>query len=86
VEHDPRREGESVAEARVRGVLEVRVRVDEAGDDDGVGITRALAEIVGGADGGDPAVFDRDSAALDRRAFDGEHPVSGEDGPHGAGS
>ena len=70
-----RREGEPVAEAGVDGVLEVRVRVDEAGDDHRARVMRPGAELVDGADRGDAPVLDRDGAPLDRRALDGKHPV-----------
>ena len=80
VDHQPRPEVEAVAEARVDGVLEVRVRVDEARDDRGL-VEAAVggAELVHGPDGGDAPVFDRDGAALDRRRVDRQHPVGGVD-------
>ena len=48
VEGDPRRERERVAEARVDRVLEVRVRVDERRDDDGLVEAPPLALELGG--------------------------------------
>ena len=68
-----------VAEARVDGVLEVRVGVDEARDDDAVREPLALAELAGGADGGDTTALEGDGTPLDRGAGDREHPVRGED-------
>ena len=48
MQREPGREGEPVAEAGVDRVLEVRVRVDEAGDDRRVVEALALAELVAG--------------------------------------
>ena len=45
VHADPVAEGQPVAEAGVDRVLEMGVRVDEAGDDGRVGVARALAEL-----------------------------------------
>ena len=85
VQGDPLREvAEPVTEAAVDGVLEVRVRVDEARDDHRVVVARALPELFGGADRGDPAILDRDRAVLDRRALDRQDPVSGDDPVHGS--
>ncbi len=71
--------GQRVAEACIDGVLEVGVRVDEARQDRCVRVVRSIPELVGGAHRRDPAVFDRDRAALDRCAFDRQHPVCGQD-------
>src|SRR5262249_57810914 len=70
---------EPVAEAPVDRVLEMRMGVDESGQDHRVGEPRALAELGGGPDGDDAASLDRNRAALDRGACDGEHPVCGVD-------
>ena len=82
VQRDPRAEGEPVAEAGVDGVLEVRVRVDEARDDrrlrDDARPRRARRSCPTAAI---RAVLDRERAVLDRLALHGEHPVGGED-PH----
>ncbi len=64
-----------VAEARVDGVFEMRVSVDEAGDDHRVRVMRPGPELRGPADGGDAAVLDHHCAALDRRALDGQDPA-----------
>src|SRR5207249_9689584 len=78
------REAESVAEAAVHGVLEVRVGVDEARHDRGVLEPLALAQLGRGADGGDAPVLDRHRAVLDRRSLDRQHPVRGQDAGHGS--
>ena len=82
VDQDPRRERQPVAEARVHRVLEVRVRVDEAGEDDGVRVLDAAPELVPRADRRDAAVLDRDRAVADRRPGDRQHPVRREDRAH----
>jgi hypothetical protein len=70
---------ETVAEAGVDGVLEVGVRVDEAGDDRSVRERFVRpTELAGVADGDDDAVLDRDAAARDRGTVDREDPVGGE--------
>ena len=79
VQPDPVRECEPVAEPAVRLVLEVRVRVDEPGEDHRLGVVLALAELVPRSDRGDHAVVDRDRAVPDRRPLDGDHPVRGQD-------
>ena len=82
VQRDPRPEWKPVAEPRVDGVLEVGVRVDEAGKDHGLGKALALAELRRRADRSDAAVLsDRHCAVLDRRAFDRDDPV-GRENPH----
>ena len=82
VQLEPGRELQPVAEARIDRVLEVRVRVHEAGRDHRAGVVLAGPELVDRADGGDPAVLDRDGASLYRRSLDGEHPVCGDDRAH----
>ena len=84
MQRDPPGEPEPVAEARVDRVLEVRVRVHEAGHDRRVLEALALAEIRGAPDRDDPLALDRDRAVLDRRALDGQHPVGREDAHHGS--
>ena len=72
VRPDPRAERQPVAEAGVVRVLEVRVRVHEAGHD------RRLGEVTlgaAGADLDDPPVLVADDAAFDRRPVDREDPV-----------
>ena len=84
VEPDPRRERKPVAETCVRRVLDMRVGVDEPGQDHGVREPLALTEVGRRPDGRDaPVVTDRDGAVLDRRALDGHHPVRAEQ-PHSA--
>ena len=75
---DPRPERLPVAEAGIDRVLEVRVRVDEAGHDRGVREV-ALAAPPGHLD--DTPVLVAHDPALDRRPADGQHPV-GADGCH----
>ena len=80
VQPDPRDERQPVAEARIDGVLDVRVAVDEAGDDHAAVEALPLAELGGRADGGDPAVVgDRDGSSGDRLPLDRDDPVGGED-------
>src|SRR2546430_1095867 len=52
--------------------------------DDRVLVVDALPEASCRAHPDDPPVLDRDRAALDRRAFDGQHPVRREDLAHGS--
>jgi hypothetical protein len=76
VKRDPlRKVAETVAEAPIDGVLEMRVRVDESRSDHGVRVPRPLSELRRGTNGGDAAVLDRDGAVLDRRSVDREDPV-----------
>lgn len=84
VEVDPRREGEAVAEAGVDGVLEVRVRVDEARKEDGVGVAAPLAlELRGRPDGLDTPVHDGDASTGHGLALDRDDPVGlVDDGVH----
>ena len=84
VSPEPRPERLPVAEACVDGVLEMRVRVDEARNDDALRETLALAKLAGRADGGDPIALEGNGTALDRGAGDREHPVRREDS-HGGG-
>jgi hypothetical protein len=79
VDDDPVGEVESVAEAAVDRVLEMRVRTDEAGEDRCVRITRALADLGDRADRDDASVLDHNGAVFDRCAFDRQHPVCGND-------
>ena len=82
---DPLREiKQRVAEARVDGVFDVRVGVDERRQEHGVVVVRPRAELVGRADRDDAAVLDRDRAALDRRALDRQDPVGGKHPGHGS--
>ena len=86
VQGDPLGEvAETVTEASVHGVLEVRVRVDEAGNDHRIVVARAFAEIVGRADRGDQPVLDR-RPRRPRSAGprSGRTPVGGEDPVHGS--
>ena len=84
MEPDPRRERLPVAEAGVDGVLEVRVAVDEPGDDRAALEPLATAQLGGRPDGGDPPVVgDRHCAVRDRIALHGDDPVRGDD-PHRA--
>ena len=85
MQRDPlRKVAEPVTEAAVDGVLEMRVRVDEARNDHRVVEARAGPELFGGSDCGDPASLDGDRAVLDRRALDRQDPVSGDDPVHGS--
>ena len=80
VEPDPFGEvGEPVAEAAVRGVLQVRVRVYEPRRDHRLRVPNARPDFLARPDRGDPAVLDRDRAVGDRLAFDRQNPVRGED-------
>src|SRR5829696_688476 len=81
---EPGTERLPVPEARVDGVLQVGMGVDEARDDDTVREPLALAELAGGADGNDTTPLEGDGTALDRGAGDREHPVRGEDFGHSA--
>src|SRR5262249_16225114 len=79
----PRPERLAVAEARVDGVLEVRVRVDESRDD------RPVLEMALGAclrHLYDRAVLEADEPALERLPVDGQHPVRGDLGQVATGS
>jgi hypothetical protein len=78
VRREPRRERLTVAERGVDGVLEVRVRVDEARQDRGSREVLAAAELVARPDRLDPAVADGDGAVADGRALDGQDPVGRE--------
>ena len=74
---EPLSERRAVAESRVHGVFEVRMRVDEARQDHGV-VVVAL-----GASGGhldDPPALPAHQPAFDRRPVDGQHPVGGDFG------
>jgi hypothetical protein len=79
--HQPRAEVETVAEAGVHRVLEMRVRVDETGEDRRV-VVRLVGrpELVYVADCGHAPVLERNGAALDRRRIDRKDPVGGENG------
>ena len=80
VDPDPLGEVERpVAKPRVDGVLEVRVAVDEAGEDRCAVVVRPASELRGGADGGDAAALDHDCAVLDWGTRDREDPVRRED-------
>ena len=70
---------EAVAKAAVDGVLEVRMRVDEAGKDDRIVVVLSSAQLFRRSDGDDPAVLELDGTALDRVAVDREHPVGRDD-------
>ena len=80
---DPGRERHPVAEPCHGGVLEVRVRVHEAGQDHRVRESLVLAA-VRGPDGDDAAVLDLDLAVGDRRAVHRDDPVGCEDHPKGS--
>ena len=76
VHPDPGDERQAVAEPGVHRVLDVRVRVDEAGRDHAALEVLAAPEIGSGTDRGDrPVVRDRDGSIGDRRALDGNDPV-----------
>ncbi len=76
---DPGPERLAVAEAGVDRVLEVRVRVDEAGHDRRVGVV-ALGAARRHLD--DPAALEAHEPALDRRPVDGQHPVGRDSSVH----
>ena len=86
VQLEPRAEREPLAEAGVDRVLEVGVRVDEAGHDRALWeiVATVGREVVSRADGQDQAVADGDTAALDRGSVDGQDPVGRVDLRHGA--
>ena len=85
VERDPlRKVAQPIAEAGVHRVFEMRVRVDEARQDDRVLVADTGSELVRRPDRGNPAVLDRDRAALDRRPLDRQHPVRGQNLAHGS--
>ena len=75
-----RTEAQSVAESGVHVVFEVRVRVDEAREDDGLLVVDRVSELLTWTDPGDRAglVVDLDRAVADRGALDRHHPVGGE--------
>ena len=78
---DPLGEAETVAEARVHVVLEVRVGVHEARQDHRFFVVDGVAELLALPDGGDRAavVVDLDGAVADRCALDWDHPVGRDD-------
>ena len=78
VRRQPAAERLAVAEAGIDGVLEVRVRVDEARQDH-----RPVAMVVRASrcDFRDPPVLPADECVTQRRAVDREYPVGG-DGAH----
>src|SRR3954451_22996158 len=85
VQRDPFGEiPEPIPEAAVDGVLDVRVRIDETGQQHRVLVVHAGRELVTRSDSRDPAVLDRYGAVADRRAFDRKHPVGGKDSAHGS--
>ena len=76
VQGDPLGEvAEPIAEASVHGVLEMRVRVHETGNDHRIVVARAFSELLHRPDRRDSPVLDQDCAGLDRRALDGQDPV-----------
>ena len=81
VQSDPIGEAEPVAEPYVDVVLEVRVRVDETGEDHRLLVVDGVSELLARPDGRDRAgqVVDPDGTVADRRSLDGHHPVGGDD-------
>jgi hypothetical protein len=84
---DPCEEVGVLEEAAEGGELEVRVRVDEAGEEDGVAEVGRRAggrRAGGGPDVGDaPVVADGHGAVRDRGRRDGDDPAGGVDAPDG---
>src|SRR3954447_6889247 len=85
VQGDPLGEvGETVPEAAVDGVLEVRVRVDEPRHDHSLRVVRARIQVITRADRDDAAALDGNRSVAERRTFDRKHPVGGENPAHGS--
>ena len=73
---DPAREVQILEKAAHQGELEVRVSVDEPGQQDGVAEVAIVAarRVDSRSDIHDPPIRDHDGAMLDRRRADGKHP------------
>jgi hypothetical protein len=86
VHADPGHEREPVAEPGVDGVLDVRMRVDEAGHDHAPLVVLTPSDLRCPPDGRDRAVVgDGDGAFPDRLTLDGNDPVRRDD-PHSVAS
>jgi len=75
VERDPGTEREPVAESGVRRVLEMRVGVDETGENHCVAVMLSRAELRGRADLNDGAILEGHGSVADRRSLHRNHPV-----------